>query len=134
MSSKHTPGPWAVHDHPTDPNQFGHHVTTVDGLTICSVTYQLPSGTAHGVEEATRVANARLIAAAPELLAIVIRELRNGEQSHFEDWLERTCPSGDVEAVKRQWLGSADYAVFADEYREELAVLDKIEGSDRCAS
>ncbi|HEY8331537.1 MAG TPA: hypothetical protein VIO83_09455 [Pseudomonas sp.] len=69
MSSKHTPGPWAVHDHPTDPYQYGHHVTTEDGLTICSVTYQLPVSTPHGVEEATRVANARLIAAAPELLA-----------------------------------------------------------------
>lgn len=67
MSSKHTPGPWAVHDHPTDPNQFGHHVTTVDGLTICSVTYQLPVQTAKGAKEATRVANARLIAAAPEM-------------------------------------------------------------------
>jgi len=68
MTSKHTPGPWAVHDHPTDPYQYGHHVTTEDGLTICSVTYQLPVNTPHGVEEATRVANARLIAAAPELL------------------------------------------------------------------
>lgn len=73
MSSKHTPGPWAVHDHPTDPNQFGHHVTTVDGLTICSVTYQLPVQTAKGAKEATRVANARLIAAAPELLEALQR-------------------------------------------------------------
>ncbi|HFF6210396.1 hypothetical protein ACSMEB_08310 [Stenotrophomonas maltophilia] len=76
MSSKHTPGPWAVHDHPTDPNQFGHHVTTVDGLTICSVTYQLPVQTAKGAKEATRVANARLIAAAPELLAALVKAER----------------------------------------------------------
>ncbi len=68
MTSKHTPGPWVVHDHPTDPYQYGHHVTTADGLTVCSVTYQLPVSTPHGVEEATRVANAHLIAAAPEML------------------------------------------------------------------
>jgi len=37
------------------------------------VTYQLPVSTPHGVEEATRVANARLIAAAPELLAALQR-------------------------------------------------------------
>lgn len=81
-----------------------------------------------GISADEALHHARLIAAAPELLAIVTRELRNGEQSHFEDWLERTCPSGDVEAVERQWVGSADYALFADEYREELAVLAKIEG------
>lgn len=73
MTSKHTPGPWVVHDHPTDPYQYGHHVTTADGLTVCSVTYQLPVSTPHGVEEATRVANAHLIAAAPELLEALIK-------------------------------------------------------------
>ncbi|HBS63182.1 MAG TPA: hypothetical protein DEB32_10795, partial [Stenotrophomonas sp.] len=61
------------HDHPTDPYQYGHHVTTADGLTVCSVTYQLPVSTLNGVEEATRIANARLIAAAPELLEALIR-------------------------------------------------------------
>lgn len=68
MTSKHTPGPWVVHDHPTDPFQYGHHVTTADGLTVCGVTYQLMTSTPYGAEESTRVANARLIAAAPELL------------------------------------------------------------------
>ncbi|GEM_PF-2547941 len=71
MTSKHTPGPWVVHDHPTCPYKYGHHVTTADALTVCSVTYQLPVRTPHGVEEATRVANARLIAAAPELLEVI---------------------------------------------------------------
>ena len=68
MTSKHTPGPWVVHDHPTDPYQYGHYVTTADGLTVCSVAHQLPGRSPHGAEEATRAANARLIAAAPELL------------------------------------------------------------------
>ncbi|WP_313064707.1 DUF551 domain-containing protein [Achromobacter animicus] len=34
------------------------------------------------------------------------------EQAAFERWLERTCPSGDVEAVQRQWEASSDYADF----------------------
>lgn len=68
MTSKHTPGPWVVHQRPREPYEHGHHVTTEDGLTICSVTYQLPSRTPMGVEETKRIANARLIAAAPELL------------------------------------------------------------------
>lgn len=120
MSSKHTPGPWVVTPHP-DQN--------VDVFAVGEVTDEaFQYGLSHTICYQNAEANARLIAAAPELLTIVARELRNGEQSHFEDWLERTCPSGDVEAVKRQWLESADYALFADEYREELAVLDKIEG------
>jgi len=34
------------------------------------------------------------------------------EQAAFERWLERTSPSGDVEAVQRQWEASSDYADF----------------------
>lgn len=121
--SKHTKGPWVI----VRGDEWTTDIATVEG--------ELPDGRpAHwNVASVNKQRdewehNRRLIAAAPDLLAIVTRELRNGEQSHFEDWLERTCPSGDVEAVERQWAGSADYALFADEYREELAVLDKIEG------
>jgi len=35
---------------------------------------------------------------------------RADEQAAFEKWLDRTCPSGDVEAVQRQWEASSDYA------------------------
>lgn len=34
------------------------------------------------------------------------------EQAAFEDWMERTCPSGDVESVQRQWEASSDFADF----------------------
>lgn len=66
--SAHTPGPWVVHQRPNEPIEYGHHVTTADGLTVCSVTYQLPESVDGKVVEARRIANARLIAAAPELL------------------------------------------------------------------
>lgn len=128
MTSKHTPGPWVVHDHPTDPYQYGHHVTTADGLTVCSVTYQLPVSTPHGVEEATRVANARLIAAAPELLEALTKAVEETEQFLFEAWMVRTCPSGDHECVQRQWLASSDHVDFCREWAEQLAAIAKATG------
>lgn len=122
MSSKHTPGPWQV----GFADGSGHsYITDSQGRVVVRGGYD-SQGIKHGV---VKKSNARLIAAAPKLLAIVARALRDGEQSHFEDWLERTCPSGDVESVKRQWLESSDYVLFANVYREELAVLDKIEGN-----
>ncbi|CAB3717108.1 hypothetical protein CEY09_31615 [Achromobacter marplatensis] len=40
----------------------------------------------------------------------VATEGEKDEQAAFERWLDRTCPSGDVEAVQRQWEASSDYA------------------------
>ena len=37
------------------------------------------------------------------------------EQSAFEDWLSSESPSGDVESVQRQWLGSSAFRNFIDE-------------------
>lgn len=64
----HTSGPWIVHQRPSAPPEYGHYVTTHDGLTVCNVSYQLPAVIDGQVVEAARIANARLIAAAPELL------------------------------------------------------------------
>ena len=66
--SGHTPGPWKVHQRPNPPIDLGHHVTTEGGLQVCKVTYQLPAGVNGSVVEVARIANARLIAAAPDLL------------------------------------------------------------------
>lgn len=96
MTSTHTPGPWVVHDHPTDPYQYGHHVTTADGLTVCSVTYQLPVSTPHGVEEATRVANARLIASAPEML----QALQMAESVYRNNCVNHGEPSSVLDAMQ----------------------------------
>jgi hypothetical protein len=41
------------------------------------------------------------------------------EQSAFEDWLEKTCPSGDVSSVQYQWVTSHEYAEFCDEHGED---------------
>lgn len=37
------------------------------------------------------------------------------EQSAFEDWLYKTCPSGDETSVRRQWQESSDYADLYDQ-------------------
>ena len=59
METKHTPGPWAYHNTPTP---FIH--VAAGGLPIC----QIYTSTAHGQSMGEQFANARLIAAAPELL------------------------------------------------------------------
>lgn len=59
MTAKHTPGPWAYHNTPT-PFIF----VNAGGLPIC----QIYTSTAHGQSMGEQFANARLIAAAPELM------------------------------------------------------------------
>ncbi len=70
-------------------------------------------------------ANARLIAAAPELLAALSKAVDETEQMHFEAWMERACPGGDVESVQRQWLESSDYRDFVDEWCEQIDAINK---------
>lgn len=94
--NKHTPGPWVAHQRPSAPIEYGHHVTTHDGLTVCNVTYQLPVSIDGQVVEATRIANARLIAAAPELL---------------EALKELMVAADRVSAEPVTWLGKARAAI-----------------------
>lgn len=49
------------------------------------------------------------------------------EQSAFEDWLARVCPSGDVESVQYQWEHSSDYAAWLD---SQQPAPDRREGLD----
>lgn len=79
MSAAHTPGPWEVHQVPGMPDTLGHHVIAEGGLTVCSVTYQLPARVGADVVEVERRANARLIAAAPELLDALIWFVENDD-------------------------------------------------------
>jgi hypothetical protein len=57
-------------------------------------------------------------------LAEWLKSLGRCEQSVFEDWLARVCPSGDVTAVQEQWLRSSDYLEWRDE-RAPLGELKK---------
>lgn len=49
------------------------------------------------------------VCAAP---AAPVSTVEQDEQAAFERWFDRTCPSGDVEAVQRQWEASSDYDEF----------------------
>lgn len=58
-------------------------------------------------------AYAAMLAAAPASpgspASTVADEGAKDEQAAFEEWFERTCPSGDVESVQRQWEASSEY-------------------------
>lgn len=122
MSSKHTPGPWAYQE---DSDAYTHIVRGPGNRFIC----QLAQTTSAEIE-----ANARLIAAAPELLGALSRAVRETEQFLFEAWLVRVCPSGDVDAVQRQWLESSDRLDFVEEWAEQIDAIAKATGETQCAS
>ena len=73
MSEQHTPGPWVFRP---DPNGKPHYWVKRDGgFVICRVS-------GHGE------ADARLIAAAPELLAALESLLARSKQVPYQNWLE----------------------------------------------
>ena len=72
--------------------------------------------------------DACLIGAAPALLAALSKAVEETEQMLFEAWMERVSPTGDVEAVQRQWLASSDHRDFVDEWREQIDAIAKATG------
>ncbi|HHA2761819.1 TPA: hypothetical protein ACOEQU_000129 [Stenotrophomonas maltophilia] len=121
MSSKHTPGPWVVTPHP---------MTNVDVFAVGVIMddKEMQYGLSHTICYENAEANARLIAAAPELLEALTKKVQDAEQRMFEDWLEFKSPSGDHEAVQRQWLESNDYRGFIGEWREQLDAIANATG------
>jgi hypothetical protein len=66
--STYTPGPWNANNIKDDPNDLACAVWAADGHTpICTTSFSV--GRYNEVGPRTRHANARLIAAAPQLLA-----------------------------------------------------------------
>ena len=56
--------------------------------------------------------------------ASFLRELaaeprKRTEEDAFEDWLEKECPSGDVDEVQRKWEASEALAELLDEQRKQ---------------
>jgi hypothetical protein len=75
--SKHTPGPWEVEEGAGEIVICAETGTAIDE-SICFVTH----GGWHEMPRETAIANARLIAAAPELLAVLMQIQRMG----YTDW------------------------------------------------
>lgn len=128
MSSKHTRGPWETDRNNVHTGQIAtiHHCLNNDWVEVWSENWP--------IDEAEQEANARLIAAAPDLLEALTKAVRETEHFLFEAWLVRVCLSGDVEAVQRQWLASSDYCGFIDEWREQIDAIAKATGEQACAS
>lgn len=120
--NKHTPGPWIAVDHAHYP---GMMVVEGPEMPITIIT------SAIGVDfdsHMRRIANAHLIAAAPDLLEALVGLLENERQSSFEYWLSVQRPSGDCDAVHSQWLESSGYHDFLDLYDSEIAAIAKARG------
>ncbi len=116
MKHKFTPGTWLSKGKTV-------YALNEDGYNRFSALVQ----DAHKSEEELE-ANARLIAAAPELLGLVLRRVKNEEQLFFEVWLERAIPAGDAESVQRQWKESSCYQDFLVEWGDEVAAIAKATG------
>lgn len=122
MQDKYTPGPWeAMGSLVRSPMHQPEGLPRGVQIAECRDGYFLP----HTPEAK---ANARLIAAAPELLEAMKRRVKNAEERAFEDWLARERPSGDVESVQRQWEESSDLADLQDEWASEIALIAKATG------
>ncbi|MGO4718068.1 hypothetical protein AB4071_02925 [Stenotrophomonas sp. 2MCAF14_2] len=113
MSSKHTPGPWAYQE---DSDAYTHIVRGPNNRFIC----QLNQSTSAEIE-----ANARLIAAAPELLEAC---------QTFAEWLRREEGVGDLEAP---WRGKRDTpegeAAWREWYYENLRLCGLAQEQARAA-
>lgn len=129
--SKHTNGPWIVWNdgHGNLSVRSANERDTSDAtyLEIATEVGGLRTGP-NFKNRSEEQANARLIAAAPDLLEALTKAVKETEHFLFEAWLVRVCPSGDVEAVQRQWLASSDYCEFIDEWREQIDAIAKSTG------
>jgi len=82
--TKHTPGPWTVNPYCND----GAEVRAIAPVAWCSVATTVGSSGSQSIDAAEARANARLIAAAPDLLAALERLFRWGSwpsEEHKQD-------------------------------------------------
>ena len=89
--TQHTPGPWTLRRLEPDP----HGIIMIGGWEIWTRIYDVVAGTL-GVAPIRNEADARLIAAAPDLLAALeatveygLRQMRADRPGVAPDWLEQ---------------------------------------------
>lgn len=79
MSTRHTPGPWTVNPH----FNHGAEVRSLASVAWCSVASTHGASSSQSIDAAEARANARLIAAAPDLLEALEEAIRDHDD--FED-------------------------------------------------
>lgn len=131
MSKTHTPGPWMLETVPTSVgicHKIGpfppSHESKKQRHACLYADYPSDSNPA----DKELLANAHLIAAAPELLEALAKIVDSAEQRAFEDWLASNSPSGCVEQVQDQWERSHEFADFCDEWKAARAAISKATG------
>jgi hypothetical protein len=105
MNTKYTPGPWINHGRITQP---GLPHSAVAAKTLIARVYSEAFG-----DEAQEVANARLIAAAPELLDFALLVLSGIESGHIKakPFLDMNALVGD--SIPMRTIGDAAREVLA---------------------
>ena len=113
--SAHTPGPWS-----TDPDVGHESVLGPDGILLADCSICTPTPEAASLERCR--ANARLIAAAPELLACLREIVRDAPETEPEygDW------GGDTERAER-WGSAQEHWRLAELARAALAKAQGVE-------
>lgn len=122
--SGHTPGPWFITSSCMGVHKYVE--ARIGGGMIQEVACCGPTE-----KQEQSDANARLIAAAPDLLEALTKKTKDAEQGFFEDWLASGNPTGDADEVSRQWLASDAYSEFVSEWGEQLAAITKATGGDQ---
>lgn len=127
--SEHTPGPWVLDTIQTSVG-ICHRIGPFpprrpDDETVRHACLYADYPSAFNPADKELEANARLIAAAPDLLTALVSVVESAEQRIFEDWLLRISPSGDVDSVNAQWLDSSDYLDFTESWAEQMDAIDK---------
>lgn len=122
--SGHTPGPWFVTGSMTKYVEARIGGGVLQEVAACGPTE------ADGGYGDTQIANARLIAAAPDLYRELAFAVSNEEQSCFEQWLSRVAPGGDCDSVQAQWLESSDYQDFCDLWGGPISAIVRARGEE----
>lgn len=113
--SKHTPGPWGQSHRKREDGMYATEVYDAKGETIATCAwYPVPLGGGHTATN--RDANARLIAAAPDLLDACRAALE------YDAAIQRYAVHG------KSWVGGDDLdALYADWINKSRAAIDKVE-------
>ncbi|AZD07529.1 hypothetical protein C4K26_2126 [Pseudomonas chlororaphis] len=124
MRTKHTPGPW-VAKHISGSNFAIQRFEFRSAAGLPTPIFNKDTSAIDCTTACVSPHDAKLIAAAPELLEALLSIVENEERRGFEDWLQRISPGGDCEQVHSQWLESSDYEDFCSAWAKQLAVIAK---------